>query len=67
MPADSVTIYDNNLAIGSNGVFSYRGGSIARGAHTYEARYPGTTDYAAVNSLPGCDDTYRLFESIAPA
>jgi hypothetical protein len=45
VPSGSVTLYDN-------GVFSYRVASIARGVHSYYARYPGSTDYAAVNSLP---------------
>jgi hypothetical protein len=55
VPSGSVTIYDNNLsigtaAIGNNGAFTYPIGNIAKGSHGYYASYTGTTDYAAAKS-----------------
>jgi hypothetical protein len=54
-PPGSVTVYDNNsaigtAAIGSNGAISYKVASIAKGSHSYSIRYAGSANDNAASS-----------------
>jgi hypothetical protein len=54
-PPGSVTVYDNNsaigtAAIGSNGAISYKVASIAKGSHSYSIRYAGSANDSAASS-----------------
>jgi hypothetical protein len=54
-PPGSVTVYDNNTAIGTapigaSGGISYKVASIAKGSHSYRIGYVGSANYAAANS-----------------
>jgi sugar lactone lactonase YvrE/uncharacterized protein (DUF2345 family) len=54
-PTGTVTVYDNNVAIGSapignTGTISYKLASIAKGTHSYRIGYAGSANYAAASS-----------------
>jgi hypothetical protein len=54
-PPGSVTVYDNNVAIGTatignTGAISYKVTSIAKGSHSYRIGFAGSASYAAANS-----------------
>jgi len=54
-PPGSVTVYDNNVAIGTatignTGAISYKVTSVVKGSHSYRIGYAGSANYAAANS-----------------
>ncbi len=54
-PPGPVTVYDNNMAIGTaaignTGAISYKVASVAKGSHSYRIGYAGTANFAAANS-----------------
>jgi hypothetical protein len=56
IPPGSITLYDGAVAIGTapitagTGAVTYTVTNIARGSHTYSAKYAGSTNYAAATS-----------------
>ncbi len=55
-PPGSVTVYDNNTAIGtatigSTGAISYKVTNLTKGSHSYHLSYAGSANYSAANSV----------------